>query len=57
MVTPDWEIVARAVCNMEALGMGLTKKSAEKYVESNWQNRVPEIQEAYSEQMNRWDRN
>lgn len=49
MVTPNWEIVARAVCNMEGMGQGLKDKKLDKYVDTNWQHRVTEIQASYSE--------
>lgn len=53
MVTPDWEIVVRAVCNMEGMGHVLKDKRLIKYIDDNWQSRVAEIQQAYDIQLNR----
>lgn len=53
MVTPNWEIVARAVCNMEGMGHGLKDKRLIKYIDDNWQSRVAEIEQAYEIQLNR----
>lgn len=47
MANINWEIVARAVCNMEALGQGLKDKQLDKYVSNNWHQRVSGLQRSY----------
>lgn len=53
MANPNWEIVARAVCNMEGTSQGLKDKKLAKFIDDNWQSRLPEIQEAYGIMLNR----
>lgn len=48
MSQPNWEIVARAVCNMEGTTQGLKNKTLEKYIEANHAARIPTLQASYA---------
>jgi len=47
MIRPDFAIVAKAVLGTEGLGMGLTEKQTQKYVEENWKARADVVREGY----------
>lgn len=49
MSQPNWEIVARAVCNMEGITQGLKNKTLEKYIEANHAARIPTLQASYAQ--------
>lgn len=49
MGQPNWEIVARAVCSMEGMSQGLKNKALARYIDENFQNRIPVLKESYSE--------
>ena len=47
MIQPDYTFVAMAVLRTEGLGMGMTEKQSEKYVESNYIERSKIIEKTY----------
>jgi hypothetical protein len=50
---PNWEIVARAVCNMEGTHRGLKNKALEKYIQDNYQDKISALQLSYQEHLAR----